>query len=351
MGIDHEALNKKQKQRPEFWRLLLRCCQVAAMTDIAFFFLFYTLDSPILAFVNIVSVAMYTIAYYALKNRNTVLAVFLIWAEVILHAALGIILIGWESGFHYYLLMFIPAICLSTSRKLGFIALTMLFGFYIGLNVITWFIEPIQPINSIPLKIVHLFNLSVVFVMFSYLSLFYLKTVRRAQKSLRVLATTDPLTQLLNRRHITYLADKEVQRINQTNNSIGILLIDIDHFKKINDQYGHKTGDDILVSVAQIFQAQVRKQDLISRWGGEEFLIIIPDTQAGDAQKSAERIRSAFVTYDWLEAIGKNVRPTISVGVCELQQAESLDSAIARADRALYQGKTNGRNRVEFGLA
>jgi diguanylate cyclase (GGDEF)-like protein len=353
MGIDNNLLINRieKKKRPEFWRVLLRCCQVAALTDIAFFFLFYFLNSPILAFVNIVSVTMYIVAYYSLKRRNTQVAVFLIWSEVLIHAGLGIILIGWESGFHYFLLMFIPAICLSTSRKLGLFALTVLFGFYVGLNVVTWFIDPIQPINSLALKIVHLFNLSVVFVMFSYLSLFYLKTVRHAQRKLRIMATTDPLTGLLNRRHMTHLADQEIQLFNQSNNTIGFLLIDLDDFKNINDQYGHETGDDVLINVAQILKKQVRKQDLISRWGGEEFLVIIPDSTTGDAQISAERIRTAFLTYDWLEAIGKNVSPTISVGVSELQQGESLSSGIARADRALYKGKASGRNRVEFSNA
>ncbi|GAC17673.1 GGDEF domain-containing protein [Paraglaciecola arctica] len=335
-------------RRPEFWLVFMRSAQVAALIDVAFFFLFYALGSPILAWVNIVSVAIYTLVYYASKNRKKRIAVALIWSEVIIHAGLGIILIGWESGFHYYLLMFIPAICLSTSFRPALITLTVLFACYVGLDFLAWFIEPIQPINSFALKIVHLFNLSVVFVMLSYLSLYYLKTARRAQKKLNILATTDPLTELYNRRYMNDLVDKEIQDFNRTNDGIGIILIDIDYFKKINDQYGHKVGDDVLVRVAQIIKKQVRKQDLISRWGGEEFLIILPDTPLIDVQLSAERIRAAFLTYDWLKEIGEDVSPTITAGISELKQAESLDSAIARADRALYKGKADGRNRVEL---
>jgi diguanylate cyclase (GGDEF)-like protein len=351
MEVANDALIKEQEKvrRPEFWRVLTRCAQVAILIDIAFFFLFHALGSPILAWVNIFSVAMYSVAYYALRKQKKSIAVALIWSEVMLHAGLGIILIGWDSGFHYYLLMFIPAICLSTSIRPALLTLTLLFAFYIGLDFLVWFIEPIQPINPLALKIVHIFNLSVVFVMFSYLSFFYLKMVRRAQKKLHIMATTDPLTELLNRRHMTYLADREVQRFNRTKHSIGILLIDIDFFKAINDQYGHKVGDDVLVKVAQIIKHKVRKQDLISRWGGEEFLIILPDTNDGYAQLSAERIRKAFVGYDWLKVIGEDISPTITTGVSELRQSESLSSAIARADRALYKGKAAGRNRVEFG--
>lgn len=351
MEVDNRPVAKGQEKdrRPAFWLVLMRCCQVAAATDIAFFILFHALGSPILAWVNIASVVIYTIAFYALKNRKQRLAVALIWSEVMLHAGLGIILIGWESGFHYYLLMFIPAICLSTSIKPALMVLTALFAYYIGLDFLIWFIEPIQPINPLALKIVHIFNLSVVFIMFSYLSFFYLNMVRRAQKKLHVMATTDPLTELLNRRHMTYLADREVQRFNRTKHSIGILLIDIDFFKAINDQYGHSVGDDVLIEVAQIIKSKVRKQDLISRWGGEEFLIILPDTNEGYAQLSAERIRKAFLSYDWFRTVGQNISPTITAGISELRQSESLGAAIARADRALYKGKAGGRNCIEFG--
>ena len=350
MSIDVDALHNPQEKekRPEFWQVIMRCALIAAVIDIAFFFLFHALGSPILAWVNVGSVAIYGFAYYSVKNCRQKLAVLLIWTEVILHAALGIILIGWESGFHYYLLMFIPAICLSTSRKAALISLSMLFGFYIGLNLLKWFVDPIQPINSLALNIVHIFNLSVVFVMFSYLSFYYLHTVRRAQKKLHVLATTDPLTKLLNRRHMTYLADREVVRSNRTSSTIGVVLIDIDYFKSINDQFGHKIGDEVLVSVADILKNKVRKQDLVARWGGEEFLIILPDTNAGDATLSAQRIRQAYQRFDWLAAIGQNINPTISAGVSELNKQESLGCAIARADRALYKGKANGRNKVEF---
>jgi len=318
------------------------------MVDTAFFFLFHALDSPILAWVNIVSVTMYIAAYYAVKNRKQDLAVGLIWTEVLLHAALGIVLIGWESGFHYYLLMFIPAICLSTPRNRAFFVLLLLFGFYVGLSLLTWFVGPLQPIESTPLKIVQIFNLSFVFVMFSYLSMFYLKTVRHAQKKLHIMATTDPLTALFNRRHMTYLAEREIQRFTRTNSPIGILLIDIDHFKVINDQFGHNVGDDVLVNIALIIKQQVRTQDLIARWGGEEFLVVLPDTTTGDARLSAERIRAAFHDYDWLNKIDANLSATISIGVSEFQQGESLSSAIARADLALYKSKAAGRNRVEF---
>lgn len=345
--FDASLNGPEKKHRPEFWQVLMRVTQIGAIVDVAFFFLFYALGSPILAWVNIFSVAMYTCAYYAIKHRENKLAGTLIWTEVMLHAALGIILIGWESGFHYYLLIFIPGICLSASRQTAIKALMLLFVFYIGLDVLTWFVEPVQPINEVALQIVHLFNLGVVFLMFSYLSLFYIKTVRRAQKKLHIMATTDPLTELFNRRYMTHLADAEVTRFNRAQNSLGILLIDIDHFKSINDTFGHEIGDTVLVKVAEILRGQLRKQDLISRWGGEEFLVILPELEINEAQLSAERVRQSFIAYDWVAATEQHINPTISVGVTQLKPNESLSNAIAQADKALYRSKENGRNRVE----
>lgn len=337
-----------RERRPQFWRLAMRCAQIAGTVDVIFFFLFHALGSPILAWVNVVSVAMYAGAYYALKYHRNKIAVVLIWAEVLVHAALGIILIGWESGFHYYLLMFIPAICVSASRRWAVYALLGLWGYYIALDVLMWFIEPLQPINQTALHIVHLFNLSVVFAMFSYLSSYYLRMVVSAQRKLREMATTDSLTGLSNRRHMSYLAEKALARFQRSGHPVGFLLLDVDHFKSINDAYGHEAGDRVLVCVADVIRKELRAQDLIGRWGGEEFLAILPDTDTAKAQASAERVRNAFLARDWRAITGGDLEVTISIGVSELRAGDDLSSAVSRADMALYRSKASGRNRVEL---
>ena len=338
----------ERERRPQFWRLAMRCAQIAGTVDVIFFFLFHALGSPILAWINVVSVAMYAGAYYALKYHRNRIAVVLIWAEVLGHAGLGIVLIGWESGFHYYLLMFIPAICVSASRKWAIYALLALWGYYIALDVLMWYVEPLQPIHQTALHIVHLFNLSVVFAMFSYLSSYYLRMVVTAQRKLREMATTDSLTGLFNRRHMTYLAEKELARFSRSGHPVGFLLLDVDHFKSINDAYGHETGDRVLGFVADVIREELRAQDLIGRWGGEEFLAILPDTDSGKAQASAERIRNAFLVRDWSAITGGDAEVTISIGVSELRAGDDLSAAVSRADEALYRGKTGGRNRVEL---
>ena len=332
--------------RPEFWQLSMRCCQLAGSVDVAFFFIFLILGSPILAWINVVSVAMYVYAYLAFKQRRNQLAVLLIRIEVLVHAGLGTVLIGWGSGFHYFLLMFIPALFVSMRARSAWIYAGLLWVYYVGLYVLMWFISPLQPISSSSLLAVHVFNLTVVFCMFGYLALFYVVTVTRAHKSLARMATTDSLTGLFNRRHMIELAEKILARHHRRPSNLTLMLMDIDHFKQVNDLYGHDTGDRVLEAVSQSLQCSMREQDFIGRWGGEEFLSILPDTDFSQATDSAERIRKAVQALE-IYSNGKKVSVTLSIGVTQYRAEEVLSDAIARADYALYEGKSSGRNRVE----
>lgn len=156
-------------------------------------------------------------------------------------------------------------------------------------------------------------------------------------------AITDKLTGLFNRSIIDTLIQVEIERAKRNNKPISVLLFDIDHFKKINDTYGHDKGDYALKTIAEIARRTLRKSDYIIRWGGEEFLVILPETDLDGAKKVAEKIRSNVENYN-LKVIGK---VTVSIGVTMLKMGEPLDNAIKRADEALYAAKNKGRNRVE----
>ncbi|MDO6441034.1 MULTISPECIES: GGDEF domain-containing protein [unclassified Marinobacter] len=354
MNNDNSTVNpaSRRERGLKFWQVARRACQIAAAVDISFFFMFHFLGSPILAWINVGSVAMYAAAYYALERRQNRLAIALIWLEVIVHSALGTIMLGWGSGFHYYLLMFIPALCISSVRRSTIYSLLIgLWGYYIALDILMWFIEPVQPISPEALLGVHLFNLSVVFAMFAYLSFFYMSMVVSAQRKLRKLATVDSLTGLFNRRHGSDLADNEIARFRRVGRPVTFMLLDVDHFKPINDRYGHEMGDKILAEIGQLIPAQLRTQDIVARWGGEEFLVILPDTRLESALASAERIRVALRSHDWKMVTGEPIDVTTSVGVSEMYENDDRGSVIGRADRALYRGKAGGRNRVECGGA
>ena len=323
-----------------------RVTVMAAGVDLAFVFLFLAFGSPLLAWLNVVSITMYAVAYWLLGRRINGPAVVLIWIEVLGHAAIGTLLIGWDSGFHYYLLMFIPAIVVSAGTRLvPYLLLVLLFVFYTGLHAISLHLGPLAPLNARALLVVHGFNVAVVFAMAAYTARFYYATVRRAEKRLAEQAATDPLTGLSNRRNLLTLAEQVQARAQRSHLPTALVIADIDHFKRINDQLGHDAGDQVLVHIGLLLSRTCRAQDIVARWGGEEFLILLPATNGEAALALAERIRQTVAAQPLVYAHA-SITPALSLGVAELEPGETLDSAIARADHALYRSKEEGRNRV-----
>ena len=171
------------------------------------------------------------------------------------------------------------------------------------------------------------------------------------QQQLEVLASTDPLTGVVNRRRFFHAAEAELYRARRYDRPLVLALVDIDHFKRINDSYGHAVGDDTLKTLAHAFANRLRRSDLFARFGGEEFVCLLPETQLGDGLRLCERLRQMVETIK-LQIPGK-AEPfgfTISVGVADLQhEGDSLNQLLARADAALYKAKRDGRNQVAYG--
>lgn len=161
-------------------------------------------------------------------------------------------------------------------------------------------------------------------------------------------ASTDPLTGIWNRMHFTEVAEAEVAeaevvRSNRYHYPLSLLFIDIDHFKQINDQYGHATGDHVLRTLAHTITDKLRQSDTFCRWGGEEFLILMPHTALEHAMELGELMRERVANTPMLD--DRSV--TISVGVASLRQGDRLEYLVHLADQALYCAKSHGRNRVE----
>lgn len=166
------------------------------------------------------------------------------------------------------------------------------------------------------------------------------------QRKLSQAATHDALTGLLNRRAADEFMDQEVLRAQRQGTPMSVLMIDIDFFKKVNDQHGHAGGDHVLQTLARLLKARARATDLVARWGGEEFLVLLPDTPTAGAQEMAEQLRLAVEKAPllWQEA---SVPITVSIGVATRSGGTFQASAlVASADEALYQAKNSGRNRV-----
>ena len=173
------------------------------------------------------------------------------------------------------------------------------------------------------------------------------RKLREQNDHLEKISRTDPLTQLVNRRYFMERFAIEYSRMQRYGTPLSYVMIDVDHFKEINDDYGHLAGDRILQRIAEVMNETVRSHDLVGRYGGEEFAILLPQCDAEDAARVAERCREkvAAVQVPHLDAF---ISATISVGVVTLPRSDvrDIDGAIQRADNALYDAKTAGRNRV-----
>lgn len=166
-----------------------------------------------------------------------------------------------------------------------------------------------------------------------------------ANARLDVLASTDPLTGLLNRRRFLELAQAEQARAQRYGRPVAVLLVDLDHFKRVNDTHGHRMGDAVLRTAADVLTASRRTSDLAARFGGEELVLLLPETDLKGAVGLAERLRLALAGAQ-TRLDGADVRITASIGVASLRAGESLDSLLHRADQALYSAKRAGRDRV-----
>ncbi len=171
------------------------------------------------------------------------------------------------------------------------------------------------------------------------------QTLRRYQQRMETLASTDELTGLLNRRAFTFLIDKFLADYQREPRPMAMLLIDVDHFKSINDHHGHVAGDLMLAHVASLMQRSLRRSDLAVRWGGEEFLVVLKGCDLVEAGLLAEKLRQT-VEQDRYVLRNEAIRMTVSIGVSEFSGNEAPDQAINRADLALYEAKRSGRNCV-----
>ena len=168
----------------------------------------------------------------------------------------------------------------------------------------------------------------------------------RLEKRLRLIANSDALTNVLNRRGFQKLSERLLLRANRDQTPSAVLLMDLDHFKSINDRHGHDTGDRIICLFAEVAARATRPSDLLARYGGEEFCALLTNTTEVQAKAIAERLRSDFAAAS-IDLDGLSIGTTVSIGVAKVELQEAVDQALNRADAALYLAKKKGRNRVE----
>jgi diguanylate cyclase (GGDEF)-like protein len=175
------------------------------------------------------------------------------------------------------------------------------------------------------------------------------RQLAEALERIQVLATRDELTGLVNRRHLQELLQAEELRSRRSGRTLCLAMLDLDHFKEVNDRYGHAGGDEVLRAFARIAARSARRSDLFGRWGGEEFVWVLPETVRSDAECALQRLRQQLAVSEVMQQ-DRELRVTVSCGLTTLQPDEPWTAAIARADEALYAANPRGRDRVVWRL-
>lgn len=214
---------------------------------------------------------------------------------------------------------------------------------FIMVFVVSYFYLPL----TLEYFVMHCFWMSAAFS-FGFLGAFLIETSNKKifinHEQLKKAAVTDKLTGLYNRAHFDDLLQEELNRSQRYGDIFGLVLIDFDYFKRINDTYGHQVGDAALIEIAELMLKNLRSSDKIIRWGGEEFIIIYLNTDREEVLKRAEELRHTIASHHF-ETVGNE---TASMGITLYKNADTVDSIIKRTDNALYRAKEKGRNRVEF---
>jgi diguanylate cyclase (GGDEF)-like protein len=173
-----------------------------------------------------------------------------------------------------------------------------------------------------------------------------LREVEVACQQAQALAWNDELTALMNRRRFTEIGKRELALSQRAGRQLVAMLLDIDDFKRVNDEHGHSGGDTVLQALGHALPSELRSTDLVARWGGEEFAVLLPDTPTADAASLAERVRLAVAQMDVKPVGAHSLRCTVSIGLSLATAQDTFDTLIARADKAMYLAKAGGKNRV-----
>lgn len=276
------------------------------------------------------------------------------WSFVSLITTLLVFIVvnGLEQGTGIlWLYVFPPMVFYVTSPRAG--AVLCLFG----LTVMAFLLSPLGPAltpvheYSPTFTIVFLFSMGFVMV-FSYVldrsRRRHAERLKQMAEMFEYAAKHDALTGLYNRREGTHRLNAEHARFERTEQPFSVILLDIDHFKRINDTLGHDTGDQVIRTVAERLVTGCRQMDVIARWGGEEFLLILPEANLEDARRTAERVRR-LISDQPIHADKRPLEVSCSFGVAEIETDEPTQALLQRVDERLYEAKTSGRNRISCG--
>jgi len=349
--------NQTQWKNERFFAVIDKFSIVQLFTFLSFTGFFAFLKDWQMIWTTGIASFTWLLIYFRNHKRHS-RALFLVGGSVsILYAIFATLRFGWDSGFYFLILSVFPIAFLNIHRKKYIALLTGLIigGAIIGLYFLCWYVPAISVLDVLVIRWVYAANLVFTVIALSVIGYYFEKraaeiesTLVVANKRLTNLAATDPVTNLANRRTMLSRIDQEKAKLEQTGEAFTLIMIDIDNFKEINDEYGHDAGDFVLVNLAAIINFIVRKQDQVARWGGDEFLVFLPETRAEGGRVVAEKIRARILTTPFIyHEIDIPVTVTLGVSACDTNIG--IGNCIRKADLALYTGKQAGKNRVIIG--
>lgn len=339
---------------PHYRRAGISAILVACIAHALFILLFYGLGLLNLSILNIFSVILYLYCLYlfpkALIKRDYRKITFLATIELAGHALVVCYYLGSDSGFQYYMYLILVLPFFGFNLPTGTNLLRIFFVILGSVFLDIWINQrsPQVFVDEKILLLIRNINLSLFLLAASGVSFYYIRVLHSHQKILKKLASIDMHTGINNRYSLTVLAEKEISRSRRNEQPLSLLIIDIDLFKKVNDTYGHLCGDYIIKCVVDTIKSVLRTEDSVGRWGGEEFIVLLPNTDSQKVQYLAERLRlkveKSLFTYE-----DKKISVTITLGGSTLGKNDTFNSLLSTADNALYKGKANGRNCYFFG--
>jgi diguanylate cyclase (GGDEF)-like protein len=323
----------------------------ACLLHVCFIFVFYFLGVVELFYFNFLSVALWCWTAIESLASNYFRASIIGTIEILAHAIYATSLLGLDTGFQLYLWPLLAWLAFTFSNKrlhgvlISLFCMSCLLGVYIfEHHLLTIPTYRFSEATTIYLYISNLFFACCLMV---FTAFFIRRGIEIQKNQLRALATRDQLTNLFNRRYFLEFIQKYRQKSIRDKEPFCVVMADIDHFKSINDTYGHSTGDNVLKLVADYLQKGLRSNDIIARWGGEEFLFVLVNCEKQEAARRIEQLRLGFSQNILVEGNNNEVRSvTMSFGVVQSDNDKTIDELISRADQLLFDAKRTGRNKV-----
>jgi len=340
------------KKENFYWTIGFYALMAAGLTHMSFIFLFIYLDIYPLVLLNIFSTFIYFYAIFGLglktiKTKNDGIIGWMVYFELIIHGVVSTYYLGLVSGFKYYIytLVFLPFFTSSYTAFIRFIRITIVILVAILLEIWGKQNQSHILLDENILYVLHMGNLFIFLFIMGVLSHMYVRSSEEDNHKLLNQNNLDYLTKLYNRRYVIRASEKRVNQFQEKGTSFAVLMLDIDYFKDINDTYGHVCGDNVLIHLSKLLKESLRAPAIVSRWGGEEFLILLSDIDIQDLKSTAERLRIS-IEESTLYCTDKSIHVTVTLGGTISQKDEDFNTLLIRADKALYQGKESGRNQV-----